>query len=139
MGAFSTYLEVALLNHLFRATALTAPTTLYVSLHTAAPDETGTPSNEVTGNAYDRVAVTCNTTNWGAPSTAAGHSQTLNSGAIAFPTPTPSGWGTVTHVGMYDAATNGNLMFSGALTASKVINAGDTVQFAASALVIQLD
>jgi len=50
--------------------------------------------------------------------------QTSNNGAITFPSPTAS-WGTVTHFGIFDAASSGNLLFHGALTASKTINSGD--------------
>lgn len=138
MGAFSDYLETALLNHLFRATAYTAPASLYISLHTAAPDESGTPSNEVSGGSYARVAVTSNTTNWTAPTTSGAGKLTDNGAVITFPTPSAT-WGTVSYFGIYDASTAGNLLFYGPLTISKTINSGDTVQFAIGALDIILD
>lgn len=39
-------------------------------------------------------------------------------------------YGTVTHVGIFDAVTSGNLLWHGALSASKVIDDGDTLSFA---------
>lgn len=63
---------------------------------------------------------------------------TSNNSAINFPTPT-AGWGTVTHFGVYDAATNGNLLFYAALTVAKTVNTSDTVSFAAGALTLQID
>jgi hypothetical protein len=48
-------------------------------------------------------------------------------------------WGTVTHFGIFDALTAGNLLFWAALTASKVVNSGDAApKFLAGALTITL-
>lgn len=119
----SNFLELELLDHVLGAATYTPPVTVYISLHTADPGETG--ANEVSGNAYARVAVTNNATNW--PAAAAG----LKSNGIVFtfPTPTGAGWGTVTHFGIWDAASAGNNLFGGALSVPKTINADDTVQF----------
>jgi hypothetical protein len=133
MAAFSDYLENALVNHLLRATSLTAPSNVYVSLHTADPTDAGT-GTEVSGNDYARVTVST-TGQWDAPSNGA----TANTNAITFPTPTPSGWGSVSHFAIWDAATTGNMLFHAALTGGpKTINAGDTVSFAAGALTVTL-
>lgn len=142
MGAFSNFLEDTLLKHIFRGTAYTAATTVYVSLHTTLPTEDNVTPSEVSGNAYARVATVTSPTGssvWAAPTVSGAAFQTSNSGAINYPTPGPAGWGTVTSFAIYDALTAGNLLFLGPLTASKVINAGDAVSFAAGALVIQLD
>jgi len=61
--------------------------------------------------------------------------QTSNNAAITFPTPSAN-WGAVTHFGIYDAASAGNLLFWGALTISKTINQADTVTFPAASLSI---
>jgi hypothetical protein len=144
MAALSDYLENAILDHILRATAFTAPLTTYVGLLTAAPTDAG-GGTEVTGNAYARVAVTSGLTAWNntqgnTTGASTGTDGTIeNAAVVTFPTPTPAGWGTVTHFAVYDAATAGNLLFYAALTASKVINAGDAVSFAAGALSLQLD
>lgn len=131
----SNYLEDKVLDYVFSGAAFSSPATVYISLHTADPVETGT--NEVSGNAYARVAVTNNATNWPAASTPGGVK--ANGIAINWPTPTPAGWGTVTHFGIWDAATTGNFLVGGALGTSKTINAGDTVSAAISALTITMD
>lgn len=142
-GAFSNFLETALLAHIFRGTAYALPnTSVYVSLHTAAPLEDGTTSSEVSGNAYARAGVVISPTGssgWTAPAISGTAMETSNGGSLNFATPDPAGWGIVSHFGIYDASGGGNLLFYGALTASKTINAGDSVTFATGALKIQLD
>lgn len=155
MSALSDTFENKLIDFLLRAQALgitgataaagTGPATTYVALLTAAPSDTG-GGTEVSGNAYARVAVTSSLANWagtqsaGSTTTSSGTGGTTsNNAAITFPTPTPSGWGLVTHLGVYDAASGGNLLFYAALTASKTINSGDSVSFAAGSLTFQID
>ena len=132
-GSFSNFLELELLDHVFGNAAYTAPATLYVALFTATPSDTG-GGTEVSGNAYARVAVTNNSTNFPAASAGA----KANGTAITFPQATPSGWGVVTQFGIFDASTSGNLLAWGDLTASKTVDALDTVSFAIGALTITL-
>jgi hypothetical protein len=128
-------LESSLINHLFRGTSYTAPATWYVGLLTASCSDSAGGTEVATGS-YARVAVASGTGNWAAVS--AGNGTTSNVNTVSFPTPSAS-WGTVTHFGLYDASTSGNLLICQSLTASKVINSGDTVSFAAGALTIQID
>lgn len=128
-------LEAALINHLFRGTAYTAPATWYVGLMTTACTDSAA-GTEVTGGSYARVGVASGTGTWAAVS--AGNGTTSNVNAINFTTPS-AGWGTVTHFGLWDASSAGNLLICQALTVSKTINSGDTVSFAAGALTIQID
>lgn len=144
MGALSDYLENKLIDHLLRGQAYTAPATVYVGLLTAAPSDTG-GGTEVSGNNYARASVASSLANWAgtqsAGSTLASSGTggtTSNNGTISFATPSAS-WGTVTHFGVYDASSSGNLLFWGALTISKTINNGDTVSFAAGALTFTID
>lgn len=130
----SNFLENEVLDHVLGGADYTRPATVYVALHTADPGETGA-TGEVSGNAYARVAVTNNVTNWPAASNGA----KSNGTAINFPTPTPSGWGTVTHWSIWDAVSGGNCLFVGALSASKTINADDGVSFGAGTLTISAD
>lgn len=141
MSAMSDFLENRLIDQLFRGQAAPTTTTLHVGLLTAAPSDSG-GGTEVSGGSYARVAVTSSLANW-AGTQAAGSTvassgsggQTSNNGAITFPTPS-AGWGNVTHFGIYDAATGGNLLFWGALTIAKTINQADTVTFPAASLSI---
>lgn len=141
MSAMSDYLENKLIDQLFRGQSAPTTTNLYVGLLTAAPSDTG-GGTEVSGGSYARVTVASSLANWAgtqsAGSTVASSGtggQTSNNAAITFPTPS-AGWGTVTHFGIYDASSGGNLLFWGALTISKTINQADTVTFPAASLSI---
>ena len=134
MSAMSDYLENKMVDQLFRGQTAPTTSTLYVALLTAAPSDNG-GGTEVSGGAYARVAVTSSLANWAgtqsAGSTTASSGtggQTSNNIAITFPTPGAT-WGTVTHFGIYDAATGGNLLFHGALSIAKTVNESDTVTF----------
>lgn len=102
-------------------------TTAYVSLHTADPGDTG--ANEISGSAYARVGpVTFGN---------AGNNPTVasNSAIVTFPAATGA-WGTVTHFGVWSAATAGVFRGSGAVTTPKAVGSGDTARFVAGALTI---
>lgn len=144
MAAMSDYLENKIIDWLFRAQTFTTPAGLHIGLLTAAPSDTG-GGTEVSGNAYARVNLAPSLTNWAGTQAAASTTAstgtsgtTSNNSAVTFPTPTAS-WGTVTHFGIWDAATAGNLLFYGALNISKTINSGDTVTFPISTLSVQID
>ena len=127
MSAFSNYLENKILLHVLSNTAYTSPTTVYLGLHTADPTDAGT-GTEVSGNAYARQSFA---------STISGNAAS-NTSAIEFPTATGS-WGTVGWVSVWDSLTTGNLLFHGALTASKTIASGDVFRVPAGDLDITLD
>lgn len=136
MTAFSDYLENGLQEHFKLDTQLPLEDT-YVALHTADPLDDGSGA-EVTGGSYARVQVNQDGTTppfWEDSDTGLG---IQNQSAVTFPTATAS-WGTITHVAVWDAATTGNLLFHGALSASKVVGSGDTFEFAAGELDIRFD
>jgi hypothetical protein len=137
-GSKSDYLENKINDLVLGAVAFTAPSPVYIALftdsNTATQRDAGTVT-EVSGNAYARASVTNNATNW--PASSAGVK--ANGTTITFATPTPAGWGTVTAFGIYDALTAGNLLYWADLTASKTINAGDTVSFAVGAITVTED
>lgn len=130
MAGKSDYAENKILELLVGKTAFATPTA-YVALYTAAPSDAG-GGTEVSGGSYARKSTAG--ADWG---TAASGSIT-NANAVTFITPTGS-WGTVTHFGLFDAATSGNLLSWGSLTTSKTIGSGDSASFAASALVLTED
>lgn len=137
-GSFSDYLEKKLLDHVLGGVAYTPPATVYVGLATAAITDatTGTTVTEPTGGAYARVAVTNNATNWPA---ASGTTATKKNGTeIAFPEAT-AGWGTVTYFFIADAATEGNILMWGSLSASKTVDSGDLPRFNTDSLTVTLD
>lgn len=128
MAGKSDYLENALLDHVLRNTAYTSPTTVYVGLYTAAPTDAG-GGTEVSGGGYAREAATFGAASGGSIS---------NSAIVDFGT-TTGAWGTVTHFGIFDAETAGNLLYWDALTAEKVIGNGDPVSFPIGDLTVTED
>jgi hypothetical protein len=127
MAEMANYLENALINGTLRGTTYTAPTTVYVALYTNDPTDADT-GTEVSGTSYARQSVT-----FGAPSNGA----TTNSAAVEFPQAGGS-WGTVTHIGIRDASTAGNLLYHTALDASKTIATGDVFRIASGSLSVTL-
>lgn len=147
----SDYLEDKILKHIFKnngGAEYTPPAAnsgnndsdgIFVSLHTGSPADDNSGSNEVSasGTSYARSnasdALTFSITQSSGTTTA------TNVQAIPFPQATGNYSGTVTHIGIYDALTGGNLLFHGALTVSKTITTGDTFQINAGALTITLE
>lgn len=121
MSAMSNYLENELVKHIFRTGSFTKPTALYVALYTSGPSDSG-GGTEVSGGSYARAQLDPSDSNWAATSGSDG--KTSNSVAITFPSPTAN-WGTVSHFGIFDASSSGNLLFHGSLTTSKTVNNGD--------------
>lgn len=115
--SFSNEFETRVLQWTFTTGSPTRPTAWYVALFTTDPTDAGT-GTEVSGGSYARTAVTF---------TVSGDTAS-NSGAVEFPEATGS-WGTITHIGIYDASTSGNLIAHAALTASKAIASGDILRF----------
>jgi hypothetical protein len=107
----------------------------YIALHTADPGEDGTAlTSECAFGAYARVLVTAAT---GFTAAAAGSSS--NTGVIAFPECT-SGSETVTYCSIVTTASGaGQILYSGALTASRAVSSGITLQFSIGALVVSED
>lgn len=106
----------------------TAAGSLYVSLHTADPGETGTQAtSEATYTGYARVAVARTSGGWTISGTAP--TQAANAAVITFPACT-AGSNTITHIGIgASSSAAGKLLYSGALTASLAVSNGITPQF----------
>ena len=117
MSAMSDYLENEILDHILGTGAYTMPTTVYVGLSTGSfnDDNSGT---ELTGNNYAREAITFG---------AAASGVASNSAAVEFNAATGS-WGTVSHFGIFDALSGGNLLIHGAFTTPKLIANGDILK-----------
>jgi len=120
MAALSDHAEALLLDWLMTNGTATRPTAWYVALYTAAPSDSG-GGTEVSGSGYAREAVTF------AAATSPGGT-TSNTGAVSF-TASGGDWGSITHIGIHDALSGGNLLWHGAMTASKIVNDGDTLEF----------
>ena len=129
--SFANFWENEILDHVMGKGAYTPPT-IYVGLSTADPLDDASGLAEPSGGAYARVTTAAG--DWNAA--AAGVIDNAN--ILTFPTATGS-WGTVTHFALFDAASGGNMLAHGALTASKAISSGDTPKFAAGDLEVTLD
>ena len=130
MSALSDFLEDELLDHILDGASWSSPASVYVSAHDTSPLDDGS-GNEISGNDYARVQMT------GGFDAASGGA-TANTAAITFPPANGGNWGTISHIGIWDASTNGNLLLHGALDDSVVINDGDTLEIAAGDLDVTL-
>jgi hypothetical protein len=128
-SGIADYAENKILDHSVGKTSWTMPTA-YVALYTAIPSDTG-GGTEVTGGAYARYTTS------GATWNAAASGSISNAVDITFPTATAN-WGTITGVAILDAATSGNFIWWGDLSATKVVNNGDVFKFLAGQLVATL-
>ena len=101
----------------------------YVSLHTADPTDAGT-GTEVSGGSYARTAASF--------ATASGTSGLVATDAdVTFPTATAT-WGTVGWIGLWDAASGGNMLYHTALDSSKTIDSGDIFKITTGNLTVEL-
>lgn len=115
-GKLSTYLANELLDHTLNNASYTQPTTVYLALYTSNPtaDDSGT---EVSGGSYSRQSIS-----FGAAASAA----ISNNATLTFSSlPTA----VVTHWGIRDASSGGNLLFYGAFDSEYNINSGDQMAF----------
>ena len=128
MAELSNYLENKLLDHVLRGTSYSSPTTVFVGLYTSDPadDNSGT---ECTGGAYARRQLSVTTATAGI---------VTSSADVIFPQATGS-WGTISHIGLLDAVTAGNLLMHTPLTTSKTIYTGDIFKIASGSLTAELD
>ncbi len=128
MAELSNYLENKLLDHVLRNTSYNSPTTVYVGLYTSDPadDNSGT---EVSGGSYARQILSVTTATAGI---------VTSSADVTFPQATAA-WGTISHIGLLDAVTSGNLLMHTALTTSRDVEVGDVLKIATGSLTASLD
>lgn len=123
--SFSNYLEDELLDHVFAPAAYTAPSNIYVKLHTGDPGEAGT-SNAASHTT--RVEVTFGTASSGSIASDADCSFTSLTADE-----------TISHISLWDHATAGNCLGSAALSASRAVTTGDTLTLASGDVTVTLD
>jgi len=128
MAELSNYLENKLLDHVLRNVSYTSPTTVYVGLFTADPTDAGT-GTEVSGGSYARQILSVTTATGGI---------VTSSADVTFPQATAS-WGTVSHIGLLDALSSGNLLMHTPLTTSRAIESGDILKISTGNLTASLD
>ena len=125
--SFADFLEGELLDHLFNIGAYSAPT-MYVGLSTADPTDDASGLAEPSGNGYVRIACAA----WSRSG-----NEIDNDSAVTFAEASGS-WGEITHAGLFDAESSGNLLLSFALDTPRTITSGITPRFSAGELNITL-
>jgi len=137
MSNASNYTETNIINSLLRGVTFPLASTVYVSLHTANPGETG--GNEVSTAAWpayvrkDAADGGAIASGWDSPT----DGTTKNAKQILYPSMNGAGAVTVTHWALYDAATGGNLLAYAPLTTARTLNPGDVFVFDVNTLTVQ--
>lgn len=142
MSAASNYTEEQTLRHIFQNASTngaewdTVSTDIYVSLHTGSPGEDDSGANEISTSTtnYARQQVT-----FGDVTVVANTASLSSNVTVSFPQANVNYPANVTHLGLYDASTAGNLLFYGALSTEKQVTAGDVFQVNAGSLTVTLD
>ncbi len=137
--AVSTYLGNALLNFALRGVALTPPTAIYISLHTADPGVTG--SSEIAKTVWPSYARKESSNGEGIASgfTAPAAKQSKNTKQLLFASNDGTATVTVTHIGLWDAPTGGNFLFGSPLAAAREFNPTDEAVFYPSRMTLSVE
>jgi len=140
MSALTDYLESALLNHIFRGSAYTAPTSLYIGLvqgFNSGNLESGVLDEPSTGG-YARQEYAADSSNWITPYSSGSAKYTHNTSAIEFPVATAN-IGDVSGVFIADDPSSGNILFYGQLSSARNIREGDQFVFSSGSLKISFN
>jgi hypothetical protein len=124
MAQATTYLDNALIGHLFRNSALSSPTTVYCALFTVSPTVSGGGSELSTTGSYTRQAITFGPALTGS---------SANTNVLTFG-PASLSWGTITSFAIFDASSAGNMLVFNNLNSSVTVNQGDSLQFISASL-----
>jgi len=125
------YLANEILDHQLGTGSFSAPASVHLALFTAAPNAGG-GGTEVAGSGYAREEVTFG---------AAADREAANDAPVSFAA-VGGNWGVVTHWGLFDASSSGNLLHFGPLVDSngdadpQTINDGDSRSFAIGTIVV---
>lgn len=121
--SISNYAELKLLDHVTGRASYTMPTNVYIKLHTADAGEDGT------------TAAAANTSRQAATWSAASSGSIVTNATVTWTNVSTTE--TYTHWSLWDNATAGNCLWTGALSASAAVTAGDTFQI--TSLTLTLD
>ena len=145
-NAMSDYLELTLINHIFRGTAFSEPSDIFIALCSGVPVDANTGASTVGGSqgfaatipdlmphasggtagGYTRIATGRTSSDWDAPTSAGG--DTENTNTITFAA-AESDWGHVSGIALCDNKWGGNVLMYGALDTFRVVNSGDVFKF----------
>ena len=137
-NAATTYLEHAVLDFIFKnnSESFTSPgDSIYIGLATAVSNPEAGTLTEATFTNYARQQVTA--ANWTVPVVGTDTQTATNAANIEYPASGGTS-NTITHAFIADALSSGNILFIGALDASKTIASGDIFRINAGNLTIEL-
>jgi len=121
-GAFSAYLRNGVLNFLFKGGTLTPPATVYMGVGLAVDTILSSLTEPPTLSGYFRVHATS------FASVANGIRRVSAPTAVFTAT---AQWGLISHLGLWDTSTAGNLLYALALPVARSISAADSMEFTA--------
>tara|TARA_R110002096_G_scaffold309135_1_gene503621 strand:+ start:6121 stop:6507 length:387 start_codon:yes stop_codon:yes gene_type:complete len=127
MSELSNHLENKFLEITLKGGTAYNVTTAYLALFSTDPTDAGS-GTECSWTNYARQAMTFGTVSGGSVS---------SSGTITFPAVVGSNV-TITHIGIYDASSVGNLLYHTPLDASKTLSADDVMSVANSGISVTL-
>ena len=129
-GAFGLYLRNGLINLILRNGSLPSPSTVYAGVGTGVSNNNSSLSEPGVPAGYSRSgAITF---------ASAGAGKITNTTAFSF-TASGGNFGSMTHVGYFDAASNGNLLYALELDQSREINDGDGIDFSSTEVDLEID
>jgi hypothetical protein len=128
MGA-TDYTENLLLTWLLTLSQPTKPTSWYLALFTSTATD-AQAGTEISSGGYNRRPIQFAVTQTNGTTRARNQNLiTFNANAV---------WGTITHIGIFDSSTGGNMLFYAELTPSRYIDNGDNVEILPNELKIDL-
>ena len=127
MSELSNHLENKFLDITLKGGTAYNVATPYLALFTTDPTDAGS-GTECSWSGYARQAMTFGTVSGGSVS---------SSGTITFPAVAGSNV-TITHIGIYDASSSGNLLYHTVLDASKTLSADDVMSVASGGISVTL-
>ena len=139
MSKFSDYLENAILDSTLNGVAFPSIPTAYLATFTGDPTDTGSGSTE---NTWANTAGTINYARqamvFGSPTNGVANT-TSQIQFPAFQTDVPAVSSlSVAYIGIFDAATGGNLLYHTDLATAKTLTQDDVLSFAVSGVTVTL-
>lgn len=138
MSKFSNYTESNIIETTLRGAVYPVPAKGYLALFTADPTDANVTANEATLAAWpayarqDAAAGGLIATGWTAPSDGV----STNAKVLTYAPNNGAASVTITHIGIYDALTGGNLLYHAPLVSSKTLLVGDVLSFGIAALTV---
>jgi|TARA_R110000851_G_C13037400_1_gene561815 hypothetical protein len=128
MSKFSDYLEEKILDATLKGGTFPTISSAHLAVFIGDPTDTGSGGAEGSWTNYARQAIAFGTISGGAVD---------NSAQVQFPALVGSNV-TISHIGIFDAASSGNLLYHTALASSKTLTADDVLSFAINGVTVTL-